>query len=233
MKKIYTLLLVVVCFGMTLSCNMDDSMLYDSGDYIQFVKRLTDSSTCSFLAYPNDNQLRFPVVVEVIGKPSTQDRNYKITVADEYTNATTANYDLPASFVMKAGKVIDTCWVTFKKTNELKTKALRLALKLEATPHFRLGQTDCLGNILYVTNMVSKPDWWNSTVTNSYLGDYSDKKYTLFIQETGVADLNPDNADELRYYTIIFKNYLLREKDNNRTVREDDGTEMTVNLIGG
>lgn len=70
-------------------------------------------------------------------------------------------------------------------------------------------------------------------MTGSYLGDYSDKKYTLFIQETGVADLDPNNADELRYYTIIFKNYLLREKDNNRTVREEDGTEMTVNLIGG
>ncbi|WP_294139418.1 DUF4843 domain-containing protein [uncultured Sanguibacteroides sp.] len=233
MKKIYTLLFVAGFWGMMLSCDRDDIMLYTAGDYIQFVKNLVDSSTCSFLAYPDDNQLLFPVVVEVVGKPSTEDRNYKIVVADEYTNATTANYDLPASFVMKAGKVIDTCWVTFKKTDEIATRALRLSLKLEVTPDFRLGQTDRLGNIIYVSNMIAKPDWWNSTVTNSYLGEYSDKKYRLFIQETGMADIDSDNTDELRYYTIIFKNYLLKEKDKGTPVKEENGMEMTVELIGG
>lgn len=232
MKKLYTLLLAIICFGMTFSCNRDDIMLYDSGDYIQFVKSVADSSTYSFLAYPNDNQRLIPVVVEVIGKPSTLDRNYKITVAEEYTNATTANYGLPTHFVMKAGEVIDTCWVTFKKTDVLRDTALRLALTLEATPDFMLGQTECLGNILYVTNKISKPDWWDMA-SYSYLGAYSDKKYELFIQVTGIIDLDPDNADECRHYTLIFKNYLLKEKDAGRTVYEEDGSEMTVTMIGG
>ena len=40
---------------------------FDGDNYLQFVKVVTDSSVCSFLAYPNDNELEFPVEVEVIG----------------------------------------------------------------------------------------------------------------------------------------------------------------------
>ncbi|WP_099289858.1 MULTISPECIES: DUF4843 domain-containing protein [unclassified Butyricimonas] len=231
MKRVY--LLVIALFLTLLSCQRDDIMVYRDGNYVQFVKNLVDSSTCSFLAFPNDNQLDFPVLVEVIGLPSQQDRAYKIVVAEEFTTANEDSYIFPTSFIMKAGAVIDTCWITFIKTSEISQQARKLTIRLTETGDFMLGQADCLGNIIYTSNVIAKPDWWNSTVTSSYLGDYSDKKYRLFIQETGKAELDPSDANELRYYTIIFKNYLLKEKDNKTPVLEDDGTEMEVKLIGG
>ena len=131
------------------------------------------------------------------------------------------------------GKVRDTCRITFIKTAEISTVALRLTLKLEPTADFLLGQTECRSAIIYVSNVVAKPNWWTDNVTRNYLGAYSDKKYRLFIQETGKADIDSDNIEELRYNTIIFKHYLQKKKDANEMVREDDGTEMTVALVVG
>lgn len=81
--------------------------------------------------------------------------------------------------------------------------------------------------------MIAKPNWWTDNVTSYYLGVYSDKKYRLFIQETGKADIDSDNIEELRYYSIMFKHYLQKKKDADEMVREDDGTEMTVEIEVG
>ena len=206
MRKIYLLLGFILVLG---ACSKDDIKTYRGDNYLQFVKVVTDSSVCSFLAYPNDNELEFPVEVEVIGLPSDREQEYKISV------------------------VRDTCKITFVKTAEISTVALRLTLKLESTTDFLLGQTECRSAIIYVSNVVAKPNWWTDNVTRNYLGAYSDKKYRLFIQETGKADIDSDNIEELRYNTIIFKHYLQKKKDANEMVREDDGTEMTVALVVG
>ena len=171
--------------------------------------------------------------VEVIGLPSDREQEYKISVDQAKSAATIANYRLPDKFMMKPGKVRDTCKITFVKTAEISTVALRLTLKLEPTTDFLLGQTECRSAIIYVSNVVAKPNWWTDNVTRNYLGAYSDKKYRLFIQETGKADIDSDNIEELRYNTIIFKHYLQKKKDANEMVREDDGTEMTVALVVG
>ena len=177
--------------------------------------------------------MEFPVEVEVIGLPSEREQEYKISVDQEKSTATTANYRLPEKFTMKPGKVRDTCRIAFIKTEEISNVALRLYLKLEPTADFMLGQTECRSAIIYVSNVVAKPNWWTDKVTRDYLGKYSDKKYRLFIQETGKADIDSDNVEELRYYSIIFKHYLQKKKDANEMVRDDDGTEMTVALVVG
>ena len=149
------------------------------------------------------------------------------------STATTANNRFPDKYTKKPGKVRDTSKIAFVKTAEISTVALRLTLKLEPTTDFLLGQTECRSAIIYVSNVVAKPNWWTDNVTRNYLGAYSDKKYRLFIQETGKADIDSDNIEELRYNTIIFKHYLQKKKDANEMVREDDGTEMTVALVVG
>ena len=67
MRKIYLFLVIMLVLG---ACSKDDIKTYKGDNYLQFVKVVTDSSVCSFLAYPNDNELEFPVEVEVIGLPS-------------------------------------------------------------------------------------------------------------------------------------------------------------------
>lgn len=125
MRKIYLFLGFMIVLG---ACSKDDIKTYSSHNYLQFVKLVTDSSVCSFLAYPNDNELEFPVVVEVIGIPSGQEVEYKITVDEENTSATTANYRLPDKFSIKSGKASDTC-----KTHLLKPRKYDKSFESDVT----------------------------------------------------------------------------------------------------
>ncbi|MES1250309.1 MAG: DUF4843 domain-containing protein, partial [Chitinophaga rupis] len=215
------------------ACKKDNIKLYKGDSYIQFSKNYVDSSLFSFLALPDKDQALTPMPVELVGNPVDKDRTYKIQVVKELTTASAANYSIPDSFTLKAGHIIDTAWITVKKTPDIAVKPVRLVLQIASSNDLKTGQSDYAVSILYISNVIAKPDWWDEDVIDSYLGDYSDKKYKLFIQVTGLSDLDPNNPGQLEYYTILFKNYLLREKDAGRTVYEDNGTEMTVALIGG
>ncbi|MDR0766146.1 MAG: DUF4843 domain-containing protein [Odoribacteraceae bacterium] len=235
MKKRVIYLSLVGFLCCTSACEEDKIMLYDDANYIQFTRYVTDSMTCSFLAYPDRDELPFPLVVEVVGLPSNQDREYKLAVVAEYTNAPESNYRLPGNLVMPAGKVIDTCYLSINRTPRISTEAVRLTVRLEETPDFKAGQTNKSSAIIYISDVITKPDWWTSSVTSSYLGDYSDEKYRVFIKVTGVAEFDSTNIVELRTYTLMVKNYLSQEKDkgSDYIVREKDGTEMTVRYYGG
>jgi hypothetical protein len=233
MKKLHIYYLLALTLVTVAACKKDNIMLYKGDSYIQFSKNYVDSSLFSFLALPDKDQALTPMPVELIGTPMDKDRTYKIEVVKDLTSAAAANYSIPDSFTLKAGHIIDTAWITVKKTPDITVKPVRLVLQIASSNDLKAGQNDYSVSILYISNVIAKPDWWDEEVTDSYLGDYSDKKYKLFIQVTGLSDLDASDATQLQYYTILFKNYLLREKDAGRTVYEDNGMEMTVALIGG
>ncbi|MDO5665726.1 MAG: DUF4843 domain-containing protein [Bacteroidia bacterium] len=231
MKKLYILFTIVLfCFS---SCKEDAIMTYSGGDYIQFNKPVTDSLTCSFLLYSGLSEVAFPLPVELVGMPKPSDRKYKVEIDQEFTNAPQANYEIPKEFTFRSGMAQDTCWLTLRKTPEISIKPVRLVVKLVESSDFKLGQTEHTKSIIYITNIIAIPDWWNTRVRRYYLGVYSDKKYRLFIQVTGKITMDVRNEDELRFNTLLLKYYLQKEKDAGRTVYEDDGTEMKVTLTTG
>jgi hypothetical protein len=230
-QPIYFILFIALVAA--LGCKKDDINVYDGGNYIQFTRSYSDSSLFNFLALPNDDEGLTPLAVELTGLPADRDRIYKISVVKELSTASDANYTLPASFTLKANKVKDTAWLTVRKTPQISEKPVKLVLKIDATDDLQIGQIDHSAIILYISNVVARPDWWDDNVEGRFLGEYSNKKYLLFIQVTGQADLDPQNENLLRYHTIRFKNYLLQEKDAGRTVYEENGSEMIVALIGG
>jgi hypothetical protein len=231
LHRIYYILFALL-IGAT-SCKKDAIDIYEGENYIQFTRSYTDSSLFNFLAVPNDDEAVTPLAVELTGDPVDRDRKYKIVVVPELSTATEENYTLPDAFTLKANNVKDTAWLTVKKSPAIAEKPAKLVLKIEATDDLQTGQADHSIIILYISNVVARPDWWDGNVEGNYLGDYSDKKYLLFIQVTGQAELDPQDELALRYHTVRFKNYLLREKDAGRTVYEENGQEMTVPLIGG
>lgn len=233
MQKIRFIYIIAAALVVMQSCKKDDIQTYEGSSYIQFVRGYNDSSLFSFLGMPDENTATVPIAVQIAGMPSDKDRTYKIGIVSGATSAAPANYELPTSFTLRANRTVDTAWITVKKTPDLSTRPVRLVLKIEKTDDFGIGQTDQAVFILYISNVVARPDWWNGNVEGRFLGSYSDKKLLLFIEVTGRPDLDPNNENEIRYYTIIFKNYLLREKDQGRTVFEANGEEMTVSLIGG
>lgn len=234
MKK-YLIYILFLSFLWNVSgCSKDDIKLYNDKDYILFTKYIQDSTSFSFLAYPNVEQAEYKLEVKLIGLPSDKDREYKISVMKDYTDTPDGTYILPEKFVMEAGQVVDTCVIVFKKTPELSSVARRLTLCLEETEDFALGQADRLVAIINVSNIIFKPDWWNSTVERTWLGKYSDMKYELFIKiNDGKVNVNVSDANEIRTCTLKLKNYLKQMAEKNQTVYEKDGTEMKVAYIGG
>src|SRR5690606_33003455 len=139
--------------------------VYESEDFIQFTKHINESVMSSFLALPNDDELQFPLAVELVGHLSSSDRPYKITVVEAETTATPANHTIPEPLMFGAGKAVDTAWITLRKTPEIAVEPVRLVLRIEGSDAFKVGQTTHSAAIILISNVIAQPTWWNSTVS--------------------------------------------------------------------
>lgn len=234
MKKTAVIFIVfLVALG---ACSKDEIMVYNADSYIQFVKNYADSSSFTFVSVPGETTYSFPVEVELVGRLKDADREYKVEVLENYTTAPASSFRLPGTFTLKGGKPNDTFNIELINSPDLQQNSIRLALQV--TPHgqFKVGETERSVFILWFTDRIAKPDWWTNVINNSFLGAYSDKKYKLFIEVTGVGDMTGMSYYEMRLLTMQFKTYLREqeEKGPEHIVYEADGiTKMTVALIGG
>jgi hypothetical protein len=233
MKKI--IFMTMVCI-VTLSggCKSDDIMTYEGAEYIQFARSFADSVTVTFLNAGGIPEYDYPVLVELVGNPASHDRTFSVEVLDDYTTATSVNYSMPSEFVLPAGAVDGTFAVKFINTPDLSAKELRLTLRIVSSEQLKAGETQNTLLVIRFSDMVKQPAWWDRTITDSFLGLYSEKKHRLFVEVTGVTDLTGANYYEQRSSTLIFKTWLREEAAAGRTVYEADGiTQMSVALIGG
>jgi hypothetical protein len=104
---------------------------------------------------------------------------------------------------------------------------MRLTLKVEETENFKAGETNYLMFDLWFHNNLVKPDWWSSTVTNYYLGTFTELKYKYFLQVTKV-DLDGADNSTIRHYALIFKAWLEEQAAAGNPILEANGTPMTV-----
>ena len=208
-------------------------MTYNSFNFLQFTQPHTDSTIGSFLAYPDSEEIELALAVELTGIPLSKEGKFKISVVPELTSAPPDNYEIAPEFIFGPNRTVDSCRIKLRKTPEISKKSLSLVLELCETDDFKTGHSEsCIARI-HITNVLSKPTWWNDKITRYYLGDYSDKKYLLFIKITGKSEINPQDEEEVRYNTLLLKYHLIKEKEAGRTVYEDNGLEMQVNLIIG
>lgn len=232
MKSIYLILLGAVYF--MYGCSKESIQTYDentSKRFIYFVKSETDSTDVSFFSYPGESVIEFPIVVKSSGF-STQDEEYKIVVLNEYSTAIEGeDFKLPTNFIFKGGATSDTCYVKLHYSSKLDDSKVRIVLQLESQNNFESGPSAYQTAVIWFHNNIVKPNWWTSSVTSYYLGDYSEKKYRLFNQVVGV-DLTDASNSLIRHYALIFKEYLNTQKISGNTIYEENGTEMTV-IAGG
>lgn len=234
--SITALLIVVVS-----SCTKREIPLYESPgyDFVYFTKPSNDSTTLSFFFHPGKETVDIPLQVEIIGSPSTVDREIPIVVDPQATTASAANYELPNKFILRAGRVVDTVYVKMKKTDDLQTQYKYLSLKIEENQYFKPGPFKNIFAKISITNQASKPAWWDpnnyvETYGESYyeLGRFTVKKFALFITVTGVSDLSAVSEAEALAAMLQFKYYLIQKKTDGQEVMEDDGTPMTVYVVG-
>lgn len=229
LQKLSILVLLLSLFA----CKQQEVMMFEGENYIQFNKSIKDSLTCSFLSDPDADFKLFPIVMDVVGKPSPNERKVKLSVINELSTANSSHYKIDQEATFRANRVSDTLWVKVFNTPDLKNKAVKIVYTLQNNNDFKVGEFNYSIGVLYFTNRLARPAWWNEDVVDDYLGEYSDKKYQLFIDLTKKVDIDPDNSVEVLECTMLLKNYLLRQKDIGHTVYEEDGTEMEVYFIGG
>ena len=93
------------------------------------------------------------------------------------------------------------------------------------------GPVDYLTAIIYVSDILTQPDWWDQEFETAFLGPYSDIKYRTFIESTGVSDLSGMDVTEISAYVRMFI-YYLREMDLAGTpVYESDGVTKVLSTI--
>lgn len=207
---------------------------FNSPTFIQFSSKVTDTVTTSFFLFPNKSSLKVYLPVKLVSFMPTADFNYSIEVEKSNTTAPDKNFQIEPTYVYKKGQVQDSAFVTLKKSAELDTKAFYVSVVITGGKDVLPGQTENIRQIIKFSNMVSKPLWWDAEMDEFYLGQYSDRKYSKFIEVVGFGNLNDYSPAEQRKYMLQFKYYLIQMKDNGTPVLEEDGKDMlsTIPLIG-
>ena len=226
MKKLLYLLSVVAVLGMFTACQEDELQLWGNEHHIYFEKfykdaiapgkERADSTLTSFFFYADEvNDLEAKLVVNMTGRLLEKDLLFKLKVVDE-TNQR------------------DTITVKMHRSARLASmpNGVRLTVELVPMGDLKLGQTERTRAVIILTRDAVKPAWWDAEISNNLFGEYSSRKYKLFLLNIDPgATLNADMLRQAPYKAILlvrkFKQWL---QEHPSQAVEEDGRPMTVNV---
>ncbi|HTJ13731.1 MAG TPA: DUF4843 domain-containing protein [Dinghuibacter sp.] len=245
MRK-YLFLLVVLAMA---ACKKDTLLTYSPPDNIYFdygaaLNNPVDSLGVSFAYSPatvRDSILVIPVAVT--GSPSGHDRSYGIVVDPASSAVAGTHYELPDSFVFRAGHVLDTLSVTLLRAQDLQDTTRFLILHLHAGKDFSTGMpfiyngSDTVSTLTFtiaLSDQLTPGPYWTSVFT-PYFGTFSVRKVQLMNQVVGMplnfwVNLNNLNLSaQASYFAITMSRYLKNQALAGDTIYEADGvTPMTM-----
>lgn len=170
----------------------------------------TDSLTFSFVTYPSDTTTKvMNVQVYVMGNVADRDRTANITVDNDLTTASAAQYDVPSTVTVPAGKAYGILPVTLRRTADIQDRDVRLYIKVAESADFGVGVNEENHLTLIWNDKITKPSNWDDL--EEYFGSYSDTKYRFMIENAGgLAEFDADTMSwaELHSYKIRFVNAL-------------------------
>ena len=227
MKKIYSLL--IATFFLLVACEKDEIRIWDSGNYVQFVE---DSLTYSFFFYGTQEEIKVPLNMRLIGLPLANDAYVSLRVNKELTTAEPDSYELENEMVFRKDVLEETGYFLLKKTALLDTKEVRLVIDIVENDVLKPGQNIYTRKVVRFSSLISQPLWWDDVVTESLLGKYTETKFRLFMEVTGVGDLTELSESERWSLARQFKYYLIKKEDEGNPVQDEDGSYMSVPVVG-
>lgn len=231
MKK---LLVFLVTIYLLMSCNKESITMYqDNVSYVQFAESYLDSVNVSFFLYPTENVYKLPLALKLAGTPLQEDTEFTIAILDEST-ASPEHYNLPDKIEFRANCATDTLVLNLNKVDGLDKEPVRLVLEIQGKGNLRAGQTIYTRKIIWLSNAIAQPSWWDQSFSRSFLGVYTDKKFSEFIRITKTGDLDGMEPDRIRALCLKFKAELVRLRNAGTPILEADGTDMlsTIPLLG-
>lgn len=174
---------------------------------------LQDSTEVTFV-YQKGDEMDVPVAIQLLGRPSDQDREIALTVSTDDALPGT-DYELPATAVMPKGETTCEYTVRLKRTTAIKTKQKRLKLTLQANGNFGLPvTTETTSNgdevttlaytIIFSDQFTTAPKAWEKGL----LGAFTQQKFEL---ACSVLDLDPSDFNDSSKMTLAMQSYVSAE----------------------
>lgn len=225
-------ILILGLFFSLLACEKSEIPTYNdlTSERYVYSQRVKDSTEVSFVFYPGQTEIKVPFAVQISGA-GLVDEYVHVKLVPEGTTADAALFEVPEKFVARAGHRYDTCWITVKKGAVLDLEKVRLQVRLVDGEDIKAGRSDCLDFVIWFSNLMSKPKWWDSYVTSYYFGTYTDEKLAAIMEFFG-RDLAGSDESQFRQYALEFKQHLKERKAAGDPLKEKNGSEMTVPVLG-
>lgn len=249
--KRYTFLILIISIFL-LSCEEKDIALFDGDNQIYFEKfyidefapgyNKADSTEYSFFFYPTDTKsVDAELIVCLSGRLLEEDTEFQIKVVEDETTAEEGEYEIADKYIFNANNISetddfvkDTIAVKLIKTARIEglEESARLVVELIPNSKLGVGQLERRKAIIRFSAKACQPAWWDYEVRSKLLGDYSQKKYKLFLDH---ADPNSKmNGDLIKNYpseaielAMKFKKWL---NEQNPKILDEDGSVMDVKL---
>ena len=237
--------------GLILTSCEEKGLLVSSNDtaYLRFANDMTkDTTTVSFKMYNEGEDAEIPIEVSVYGQMQNEDLHFNVSVDAEYTTLPADLYVLPTDCRIRKGLLTDTIYVILKNAPMLEKETKILALQVVEANGVKQGDHSYSRAFITVTDRLFKPHWWSvidagseSNPGNSvdwfYLGEYSERKYQMFLDELKKDDMVFDgkNKQVLRKYSLRLKNTLKQMnegKNKEDWVKDEHGNVITVEVAG-
>jgi hypothetical protein len=239
--KYFWILLTTILFSCT-----KDLKTFDGQSSIYFVNATlsspSDRSDISFaLGKPSLTDSLIRLQVRIIGESTSDDREYKLVIADTSTAIAGEDFELLNDrFVIKAGEVSDYIQLKLKRTAAMQDTSLSIGLELHPNEYFMTMMENRVTNsftgatlsftshTVYVNDVLKKPARW----IDAYFGTFSRKKLALICE---LFNVTPEYLDkfvgvaELTFFGKFTQRYLNDKKAMGETIYEEDGvTEMVM-----
>lgn len=205
-----------------------------------------DSIVYSFAFYPGVEQGIIKIPVEIMGPVSRSERTYKYMIDPRSTARVGVDYEaLPLEGKIAPGRTTDTICIRVTKNEDMADRSFTLFLNLLTSGDFEVGMPERALSKIYISDMLTQPQWWDDWYSDNVLGVYSDKKYRYFIEQTGISDLEDMELYKMRTTVLKFKYHIeeIRLKANQETdpvkkaemleeITDEDGNIMNIPLKG-
>lgn len=187
MQRLLYLFSLIILLG---ACKKEALQAYSSTALVYFYeaarnKTITDDSTTfSFAVMPatvQSDTIYLPL--RIIGEAAKTDRQVGCELIAESSIADASCYEiLPA--IIPANSYTGAIPVKVNRMPVLKTKEMRLWIRIINSPDFKTGVSDQLKYLIRLNDFLSKPSSWRDNL----FGKYSNVKFDLIIKATGVVD---------------------------------------------
>ncbi|SFF87960.1 DUF4843 domain-containing protein [Prevotella sp. KH2C16] len=256
MKKLIYILSSVVLLVLFNACQEEDLQLWGNEHHIYFEKFYKDAAApgkeraettdASFFFEKDDvKSIDVKLVVNMTGRLLDNDMPFRLKVVEEdgMTTATKDEYEIQDRYVFRAHNVNDTAKnqrdtisVKMFRTNRIEQlgegEYLKLTLELIPEGALLLGQTERTRAVIHLMKDAIKPEWWDAEITNNLFGNYTPRKYKLFLLNIdGAATLNAEMLRTAPYKAIaLVRKYKQWINEHPDEAKEADGTPITVNV---